>query len=68
MLSIFLCLEDVFESDVVVVHSLLQMKNIQFPEWWKSPLKDSTNLKKRNLSQEVVCTKGNVIFTSQFWT
>ena len=31
-------------SDVVVVHSLIQIKNMQFPEWSKSSLKDSTNL------------------------
>ena len=56
-------------SDVVVVHSLIQIKNMQFPEWWKSSLKDSTNLKERNLwqqleSQEAVRSKRNVILTS----
>ena len=36
------------QSDVVVVHSIIQTKNMQLPEWSKSPLKDTTNLKKRN--------------------
>ena len=33
------------QSDVVVAHSLIQIKNLQFPEWWKRPLKDSADLK-----------------------
>ena len=32
-------------SDVVVVHSLIQIKNVQFPESLKIPLEDSKNLK-----------------------
>ena len=33
MVPVFLGLEDDNQSDVVVVHSLIQIKNMQFPEW-----------------------------------
>ena len=39
----FLMFRGCIQSDVVVVHGL---KNMQFAEWWKSPLKDFSNLKK----------------------
>ena len=47
--SLFLMFRGCIRFDVVVVRSLIQIKNILFTKWWKRPLKDSTNLKKRNL-------------------
>ena len=37
MVSIFLCLDDVcIQSDVVVVHSVMHYKILQFSKWWKN--------------------------------
>ena len=47
----FLMFRGRIKSDVVVVHSVIQIKNVQFPEWCKISLIDSTNLKKSNLWQ-----------------
>ena len=48
--SRFLMFKRFIRSDVAIVHSLIQIKNMQFPEWCKS--------------QEVGCTKINAILTS----
>ena len=37
MVFVFLCLDDVpILSNVVVVHSVVHFKTLQFPTWWKS--------------------------------
>ena len=56
-------------SDVVVFHSVMRFKTLQFPKWRKSILRDSTDLHKRNLlqqqeSQTPVCIQKNINLTS----
>ena len=51
MVFVFLCLDDVtILSDVVVVHSVVHFKTLQFPTWWKS------NLWRQQESQAAVYT------------
>ena len=39
------------QSDLVVLHSVIHIKNLPSPEWLKCLLKDSPNLKKCSLWQ-----------------
>ena len=53
------CLDDVpILSDVVVVHSVIYFKTLQFPKWRKS------NLWQQRESQAAVCTQKNAILPS----
>ena len=55
------------QPDVVIVHSVIGFEKLQLPEWWKSILQYSINLKKRLKSLNIQERDFNLLVLNKYF-